>query len=106
MTQPGTAREESESTQAFRQARDFLLAHREDYPTAYRAFRWPELDEFNWARDWFDRLALEQPNTTALWVVEEDGSEQRVTFRQMADRSRQVAGWLRDLGVRRDDRVL
>ncbi|MDQ4006548.1 MAG: AMP-binding protein [Actinomycetota bacterium] len=106
MTNSAVAREESDSTHAFRQARDFLLAHREDYETAYREFRWPALDRFNWARDWFDRLAMEQPNSTALWVVEEDGSEERVGFAQMADRSRQVAGWLADQGVRRGDPVL
>jgi acetyl-CoA synthetase len=105
MTQPGTA-EESPATQEFRRARDFLLAHREDYDTAYRDFRWPELERFNWARDWFDRLAIEQPETTALWVVEEDGREQKVSYAQMADRSRQVAGWLAEQGVQRGDRVL
>src|SRR5262249_52940525 len=66
MWQNGIAREESAATQAFRQARDFRLAHREDYDTAYRDFRWPELDRFNWARDWFDRLAMEQAESTAL----------------------------------------
>jgi acetyl-CoA synthetase len=106
MTQPETDRVESEATLAFRQARDFLLARREDYETAYREFRWPELDRFNWAHDWFDRLAMEQPEVAALWVVEEDGTEQRVTFAEMADRSRQVAGWLTGQGVGRGDRVL
>src|SRR5262245_6644193 len=106
MSQQGIAREESAATQVFRQARDFLLAHREDYDTAYRDFRWPELDRFNWARDWFDRLAMEQAESTALWVVQEDGSEQKVTFAEMADRSRQVAGWLAEQGVGRGDRVL
>ena len=33
---------------AFTRARDFLLAHRTDYDTAYRDFRWPQLTEFNW----------------------------------------------------------
>ena len=106
MTEPQTDRVESEATLAFREARDFLLAHREDYETAYRGFRWPALERFNWAHDWFDRLAMEQPEVTALWVVEEDGTEQRVTFAEMADRSRQVAGWLHEQGVGRGDRVL
>ncbi|HEX2177831.1 MAG TPA: AMP-binding protein [Nocardioidaceae bacterium] len=106
MTDSGIDRAESAGTHAFRQARDFLLAHREDYDTAYRDFDWPELDGFNWAHDWFDRLATEQPEATALWVVEEDGREERLTFAQMADRSRQVAGWLAEQGVSRGDRVL
>ncbi|MEY4794807.1 MAG: hypothetical protein RL724_1743, partial [Pseudomonadota bacterium] len=31
------------SHSAFKAARDFLLAQRGDYATAYRDFRWPEL---------------------------------------------------------------
>ena len=46
----------NQSAQAFNAARDFLLSHRDDYDTAYRDFRWPELDEFNWALDYFDAL--------------------------------------------------
>ena len=49
----------TDATAAFRQARDYLLAHREDYDTAYRDFRWPQLDTFNYATDWFDVLAAE-----------------------------------------------
>ena len=37
----------------FKAARDFLLAHRTDYRTAYRDFRWPELDRSNWALDFY-----------------------------------------------------
>ena len=33
------------ATAQLREARDFLLAHREDYDTAYRDFRWPALDD-------------------------------------------------------------
>ena len=32
------------SATTFIEARDFLLAHRRDYETAYRDFRWPVLD--------------------------------------------------------------
>ena len=41
----------------FLAARDFLLQHRSDYATAYRDFRWPRLEHFNWALDHFDALA-------------------------------------------------
>jgi hypothetical protein len=57
-------------------ARDFLQQHRLDYDTAYRDYRAPELDEFNWALDFFDVQARGN-ETPALWVVEEDGSEKR-----------------------------
>ena len=48
-------------TQAFRNARDLLLRHREDYRAALAGFTWPQLDEFNWALDWFDVIAAEHP---------------------------------------------
>ena len=89
----------------FIRARDFLQQHRTDYATAYRDYEPPELDEFNWALDYFDTQA--QGNTTpALWVVEQDGSERKISFADMAARSSQVANWLRACGVRRGDRVL
>ena len=95
----------SSSTQAFAAARDLLLAHRGDHAAACAAFRWPALTHFNWALDWFDHLARDN-RATALWVVNEDGSEQRLSFAQMAERSNRVANWLRARGVRRGDRML
>ena len=90
---------------SFREARDFLLRHRDDYDAAYAGFAWPELDEFNWALDWFDVIA-DGNDKPALWIVEEDGGEQKLTFAEMAHRSNQVANWLRAQGVRRGDRVV
>src|SRR4249919_1522018 len=96
----------SPATHEFREARDFLLAHREDYATAYRDYRAPHLGEFNWATDWFDVLAGEQPHVTALWVVEEDGTEAKVMYTEMAELSQRFAGFLADAGIGRGDRVL
>ncbi|MEV7042978.1 AMP-binding protein [Amycolatopsis sp. NPDC051061] len=98
----------SEVHHAFRVARDYLQAHREDYDTAYRDFAWPEFDEFNWAIDWFDVVAHDPDNAEryALWIVEEDGTENRWTYPEMSGRSNQVANWLRNLGVRRGDRLI
>ena len=91
----------------FRDARDLLLATGTDHATAYRDFRWPALDAFNWKVDWFDGvLATERPEQTALWIVEEDGSEAKLTFAELSARGSQVAAWLRHEGVRRHDRVL
>ncbi|MGK5678431.1 AMP-binding protein [Actinoplanes sp. URMC 104] len=94
-----------EGTKAFRAARDFLLAHSTDYDTAVNEFRWPDLSEFNWALDWFDVIAAGN-DAPALWIVEEDGSEQRFSFAEMAQRSDRVANWLRARGVRRGDRIV
>ncbi len=94
-----------EPTTTFLQARDFLLAHRDDYDIAWRDFRWPALDRFNWALDHFDAMARDN-DAPALHIVGEDGSEIKRSFRQMSERSSQVANHLRSLGVRRGDRVL
>ncbi|HEY3748630.1 MAG TPA: AMP-binding protein [Pseudonocardiaceae bacterium] len=93
------------ATSQFRAARDFLLEHREDYADAYRDFSWPALTEFNWALDWFDVIADGNDNP-ALWIVEEDGSEAKLSYAEMSARSNQVANWLRGLGVRRGDRLI
>jgi len=95
----------TDGTAMFRAARDLLLAHRNDYDTTYARFEWPALTQFNWALDWFDVIA-EGNDDLALWIVEEDGSEQRWSFAEMSLRSNQVANWLRAQGVRRGDRLV
>ncbi len=93
------------STQAFLDARDLLIAHRNDYETAYREFRWPQLDSFNWALDYFDDYARGN-DRPALWVVGEDGSDAKLSFAEASSRSNRTANFLRGLGVARGDRIL
>lgn len=95
---------ESRDTVEFRASKDFLIRHREDYDNA-RRFEWPQLAHFNWALDWFDVLATEHPDRTALWIVS-DESDVQLSYAQLAVRSDQVASWLRGLGVRRGDALL
>ena len=86
-------------------ARDFLLRHREDYATAYRDFRWPALDRFNWALDYFDVMARDNAQP-ALWLVDDDIGETKLSFAALSERSNQIANALCGLGVRRGDRIL
>jgi acetyl-CoA synthetase len=88
-----------------RAARDFLLQHREDYPTAYAGFSWPRPARYNFATDWFDGLAEEEPDAPALWIIDPVG-ESVLTFAQLRDRSILAASLLADLGLRRGDRLL
>lgn len=100
-----TAASETDATRGFRAARDFLLRHREDYETAYEGFVWPRPDRFNWALEWFDVIAAGN-DRTALHIVEEDGTETKLSFAEMSARSNQVANWLRAQGVRPGDRII
>jgi acetyl-CoA synthetase len=86
-------------------ARDFLIRHRTDYATAYRDFAWPKLDRFNWALDYFDVMARGN-DEPALWLVDEDAGEIKLSFAQLSERSHRVASAFRRLGVERGDRVL
>jgi acetyl-CoA synthetase len=98
----------NQSAEAFYATRQFLLDHREDYDTAVRDFRWPEIGEFNWAIDHFDAVAAdpERGSGRALWIVESDGSEAHWTFAELSERSNRVANWLRGQGVARGDRII
>lgn len=93
------------ATDAFLQARDFLLAHREDYAKAYATFQWPRLESFNWGLDYFD-VQFKDNHRLGLWLVGEDDSETKLTFAQLVERSNRVANFLRQTGVKRGDRVL
>ena len=89
------------NAEPFIAARDLLLRLRTDYDAAVREFRWPMMDRFNWALDYFDHLPSDE---LALWCIGE--TEEKLTFGALRVRSNQVANHLRELGVRRGDRVM
>ena len=96
----------STAHEAYAAARDVLLRHRTDYDAAVAQFEWPDITgDFNWALDWFDELARGNEGT-ALWIVEEDGAEEKFTFEQMRTRSDKLAAWLREQGIGKGDPIL
>ncbi|MDQ4214880.1 AMP-binding protein [Microbacterium sp. ASV81] len=103
MSQPRPA---TAATAAIRSARDLLLAHATDYAGARRTFRWPALREFNFALEWFDVVAAENPDRPAVQIVSADLSSRSWSYGELSRRSDQVAHWLRSLGVHRGDHVI
>ena len=91
---------------SFKEARDFLFAHAGDYKAAHAGFRWPALEHFNYALDWFDaELAKgESADRLALKIVGADAAER--TFAELSAASNRVANGLRALGVKRGERIL
>lgn len=93
------------ATSRFRAARDFLLHTRTDYAAASRDFRWPELEHFNWALDWFDVIARDN-SRTALRVVGGGDADCALSFEELRVRSNRIAALLHDRGLARGDRIL
>src|ERR1700722_18901968 len=86
-------------------ARDALLDRRTDLGAALRDFRWPRIEYFNWALDYFDLIANGNAQP-ALRVVDDFSGDQTLTFSAISTRSSQVAHFLADQGVGRGDRIL
>lgn len=95
-------------TVAFERARDALLQNAGDVERARAAFAWPELEEFNWAWDWFEVLASRRDATALVLVSDTDGTPRvtKVRYAELAERSTRLARWLSDQGVARGDRIL
>ena len=94
-----------DGAKAFAQARELLISRRDDYEAAYAEFEWPRPAEFNWAYDWFDRLA-EGNDAPALIVANAKGAPDALSFGEVSRGSRQAANFFTRLGVKRGDRVL
>jgi len=95
-------------TETFERARATLLRHRNDLERARAEFRWPVLDEFNWARDWFSVYAAQTDQTALILIRDTTAGPEltRIGFRELDERSTRVARYLTDQGVARGDRML
>lgn len=100
------SRSATAATTAIREMRDFLFANATDYDAARAGFRWPAPTEFNFALEWFDVVAGENPDRPAVQIVSADLSLQSWSYGELSARSDQVAAWLTGLGIRRGDHVI
>jgi acetyl-CoA synthetase len=100
------SRSATAATSAIREMRDFLFANATDYDAARAGFSWPETAEFNFALEWFDVVAGENPDRPAVQIVDADLSLHAWTYGELSARSDQVANWLTGLGISRGDHVI
>ena len=63
-------------------------------------------DKFNFAFDIVDALGRSKPEKLAMLHVAQDGTERRLTFRDMKKESARVANYFKSLGIRQGDRVM
>jgi len=90
---------------AFIELRDRLLREGLSHSQALQSFHWPPISHFNWARDYFDRIAAGN-DRPALRVIGDTGTDFALSFAALAQRSNQVANFLASLGIGPGDRVL
>ena len=90
---------------AFVELRDRLLREGLSHAQALKSFHWPSIRHFNWATDYFDRVAAGN-DRPALRVVDDRGRDEALSFAELAGRSNQVANFLAAQGVGPGDRVL
>ncbi|GAA4898973.1 hypothetical protein GCM10025789_16250 [Tessaracoccus lubricantis] len=96
----------SDVTAKIRAARDLLLSLSGRGDEARAQFEWPEISgPFNWAIDWFDAIGRDRDDL-ALWIRDEDGSDERYTYGDLVERSDRLAGWLRGQGIGKGDAVM
>jgi acetyl-CoA synthetase len=93
-----------EAYENFVRARNLLL-NAEDYEEAKREFLWPNIVEFNWAIDYFDKIAEEESNPAILYV-DDEGVERSVSFQELKFRSNKVANFLKENGLVKGERIL
>lgn len=96
----------TDATRAVRAARDLLFDAATDYDAAVSTFSWPELDEFNFALEWFDVVAGEHPERAAVTIVGADLVARSWTYGDLARRSDRLANWLGEIGIGRGDAVI
>ena len=63
-------------------------------------------ENFNFAFDLVDELALKEPNKLAMLHISRDKEERRFTFEDMKIASSQCANYFKSLGIKKGDRVM
>ena len=63
-------------------------------------------DKFNFAFDLVDELAERDPQKLAMLHISRDGTERRITFKDVKKASAKCANYFKSLGIKKGDRVM
>lgn len=63
-------------------------------------------ENFNFAYDVVDQLAVTHPDKMAMLYVDQDKNERRFTFKELSEISSQTANYFQKLGIKKGDRVM
>lgn len=69
-------------------------------------FHWDQPAKYNFSRDVIDRWAIERPDQLALIWVNDQGVEEKRTFREISAASKKVCNVLAGMGIQRGDIVV
>ena len=78
----------------------------EDETGALQSLTYKNTEHFNFAFDVVDAIADKEPEKTALMHVSEDGTERRITFKDVKRKSNQACNYFRSIGIKRGDKVM
>ncbi len=63
-------------------------------------------DKFNFAFDVVDAIARKDPDKTAFLHISGDGTERRITFKQVMQESNRAVNYFKSIGIKRGDKVM
>ena len=75
----------------------------QDYQETYSTFQWERPKKYNFAREVIDRW---DPAKTALFWVDDEGTEISKTFGEVSETSKRLCNVLTAAGVRKGDTVI
>ncbi|HHU84060.1 MAG TPA: AMP-binding protein [Clostridiales bacterium] len=78
----------------------------EDENGLLKEIKFKNTDSFNYAFDIVDILGREKPDKLAMVHIANDGTEEKFTFKDIKDKSNQVANYFTSLGIKRGDKVM
>lgn len=81
------------------------MPNMKDYAQTYADFRLDVPEKFNWVGDIFDKWG-EDPNKLALWVVDDYGKEDKLTFAELTRLSKKLANVFRANDIQAGDKVI